>query len=154
MTPTPVSSPAFCRGGYYGIADLLGESRGFGFVKMDTSDDANAAIEKFNGTTQEGKVMTVAHVSLAVLPRQESKLIFRLVVVALVPPLPVATTESRLRVVPPDPATAAVVVAATVVLPVALTGLTSPGHTTRDTVTADLLVVAVSLQSFLHPGFI
>jgi hypothetical protein len=29
---------------------------------MDTPEDANAAIEKFNGTTQEGKVMTVAHV--------------------------------------------------------------------------------------------
>jgi transformer-2 protein len=56
--------------GLYGIADLLGESRGFGFVKMDTSDDANAAIEKLNGTSQEGKVMTVAHVSRACLPRQ------------------------------------------------------------------------------------
>jgi RNA recognition motif-containing protein len=45
------------------IAYILGESRGFGFVKMDTTDDANAAIDKFNGTTQEGKVMTVAHVN-------------------------------------------------------------------------------------------
>ncbi|RSH89292.1 hypothetical protein EHS25_002404 [Saitozyma podzolica] len=37
------------------------ESRGFGFVKFFSSDDANAAIEQFNGTNQEGKVMTVAH---------------------------------------------------------------------------------------------
>ncbi|GFZ45334.1 hypothetical protein JCM24511_03060 [Saitozyma sp. JCM 24511] len=37
------------------------ESRGFGFVKFFSSEDANAAIEQFNGTNQEGKVMTVAH---------------------------------------------------------------------------------------------
>ncbi|ORY31396.1 hypothetical protein BCR39DRAFT_526441 [Naematelia encephala] len=37
------------------------DSRGFGFVKMVTSDDANAIIEALNGTTVEGKVLTVAH---------------------------------------------------------------------------------------------
>ena len=39
------------------------ESRGFGFVKMETGEDANACIEAINGTTFEGKVITVAHVS-------------------------------------------------------------------------------------------
>ncbi|CAD6578355.1 MAG: hypothetical protein TREMPRED_002162 [Tremellales sp. Tagirdzhanova-0007] len=37
------------------------ESRGFGFVKMETGEDANACIEAINGTTFEGKVITVAH---------------------------------------------------------------------------------------------
>jgi len=39
------------------------ESRGFGFVKMETGEDANACIEAINGTNLEGKVVTVAHVS-------------------------------------------------------------------------------------------
>ena len=38
------------------------ESRGFGFVKMELGEDANACIEAINGTTVEGKVITVAHV--------------------------------------------------------------------------------------------
>lgn len=37
------------------------ESRGFGFVKMEVGEDANACIEAINGTNLEGKVVTVAH---------------------------------------------------------------------------------------------
>ncbi len=44
------------------LTHLPEESRGFGFVKMETGEDANAVIEALNGTTVEGKVMTVAHV--------------------------------------------------------------------------------------------
>jgi len=44
------------------LTDALEESRGFGFVRMETGEDANACIEAINGTTVEGKVITVAHV--------------------------------------------------------------------------------------------
>ena len=37
------------------------ESRGFGFVKMETPADAEACIEALNQTVIEGKTMTVAH---------------------------------------------------------------------------------------------
>ena len=38
------------------------ESRGFGFVKMYTSEDAEAAIQALNGMMFEGKSLTIAHV--------------------------------------------------------------------------------------------
>lgn len=44
--------------------DVAEESRGFGFVKMEVGEDANACIEAINGTNLEGKVVTVAHVGL------------------------------------------------------------------------------------------
>ncbi|KAK1925345.1 hypothetical protein DB88DRAFT_483644 [Papiliotrema laurentii] len=37
------------------------ESRGFGFVKMNSPDDAEAAIAALHGTTIEGKTISVAH---------------------------------------------------------------------------------------------
>jgi len=37
------------------------ESRGFGFVKMVTPEDAEAVISQLNQTDLEGKIMTVAH---------------------------------------------------------------------------------------------
>jgi len=37
------------------------ESRGFGFVKMELPEDAQAALDALNGTNVEGKVLTVAH---------------------------------------------------------------------------------------------
>lgn len=37
-----------------------GRSKGFGFVEMSTDEEANAAIEKFNGTPMGGRNMTVS----------------------------------------------------------------------------------------------
>nr|XP_018262496.1 uncharacterized protein I303_05513 [Kwoniella dejecticola CBS 10117]OBR84654.1 hypothetical protein I303_05513 [Kwoniella dejecticola CBS 10117] len=37
------------------------ESRGFGFVMVETSEDALVAIEKLNGQQLEGKTVTIAH---------------------------------------------------------------------------------------------
>ena len=36
-----------------------GQSRGFGFVEMGSSQDAQAAIEKFNGYELQGRALTV-----------------------------------------------------------------------------------------------
>ena len=36
-----------------------GQSRGFGFVEMDSTQDAQAAIEKFNGYQLQGRALTV-----------------------------------------------------------------------------------------------
>jgi transformer-2 protein len=36
------------------------ESRGFGFVKMDTPEDAATCVEQLNGTPVDGKTITVA----------------------------------------------------------------------------------------------
>src|SRR4030095_9368520 len=36
-----------------------GQSRGFGFVEMDTPEAANEAVRKFNGTTLGGRTLTV-----------------------------------------------------------------------------------------------
>lgn len=37
-----------------------GRSKGFGFVEMSTDDEAATAIEKLNGTTQEGRAINVS----------------------------------------------------------------------------------------------
>ena len=37
-----------------------GRSKGFGFVEMSTDEEANAAIEKFNGQPMGGRNMTVS----------------------------------------------------------------------------------------------
>lgn len=37
-----------------------GRSKGFGFVEMATSQDATDAIQKLNGTTHEGRTITVS----------------------------------------------------------------------------------------------
>lgn len=37
-----------------------GRSKGFGFVEMATEEDASAAIEKLNGSTQEGRQINVS----------------------------------------------------------------------------------------------
>jgi RNA recognition motif-containing protein len=37
-----------------------GRSKGFGFVEMSTDEEANAAIEKFNGQSIGGRNMTVS----------------------------------------------------------------------------------------------
>lgn len=37
-----------------------GRSKGFGFVEMSTDEEANAAIEKFNGQSMGGRNMTVS----------------------------------------------------------------------------------------------
>jgi RNA recognition motif-containing protein len=36
-----------------------GQSRGFGFVEMDSAQDAKTAIEKFNGYELQGRALTV-----------------------------------------------------------------------------------------------
>jgi cold-inducible RNA-binding protein len=38
---------------------FTGQSRGFGFVEMGSSQDAQAAIEKFNGYELQGRALTV-----------------------------------------------------------------------------------------------
>ena len=38
---------------------FTGQSRGFGFVEMNTDDDAKAAIEALNGTQMDGRTLTV-----------------------------------------------------------------------------------------------
>lgn len=38
-----------------------GRSKGFGFVEMSTDQEAQAAIEKFNGADLDGRAMTVNH---------------------------------------------------------------------------------------------
>ena len=38
---------------------FTGQSKGFGFVEMKTEEGATAAIQKFNGGTLDGKVITV-----------------------------------------------------------------------------------------------
>lgn len=37
-----------------------GQSRGFGFVEMDSTDDANAAIKGLNGKDIEGRALSVS----------------------------------------------------------------------------------------------
>lgn len=44
-----------------------GRSRGFGFVEMSSEDDANSAIEQFNGEEYDGRNMVVN----AARPREE-----------------------------------------------------------------------------------
>lgn len=39
---------------------MSGRSKGFGFVEMSTPEEAQAAIEKFNGQEYEGRAMTVS----------------------------------------------------------------------------------------------
>lgn len=38
---------------------LTGQSRGFGFVEMSTSEEANAAISAVNGIQMDGRTLTV-----------------------------------------------------------------------------------------------
>ena len=38
---------------------FTGQSRGFGFVEMNTDDDAKVAIEALNGTQMDGRTLTV-----------------------------------------------------------------------------------------------
>ena len=38
---------------------FTGQSRGFGFVEMSTSDQANSAITALNGTQVDGRTLTV-----------------------------------------------------------------------------------------------
>ncbi len=38
---------------------FTGRSRGFGFVEMDNNDEAQAAIERFNGFEMQGRPLTV-----------------------------------------------------------------------------------------------
>jgi RNA recognition motif-containing protein len=38
---------------------FTGQSRGFGFVEMDSTQEAQAAIEKFNGYELQGRALTV-----------------------------------------------------------------------------------------------
>jgi hypothetical protein len=108
---------------------------------METAEDARIVIEKLNGTMQEGKSMTVAHVSFRVLAarflytKDRSTDIARLVVVAPAPPLPAATTVSSSTLA---------ALAATAARTTVATGLTSPDRTTLAT-TADLPPVTVSL---------
>jgi RNA recognition motif-containing protein len=38
---------------------MTGRSKGFGFVEMSTQEEAEAAMEKLNGTDLEGRTITV-----------------------------------------------------------------------------------------------
>ena len=46
---------------------FTGKSRGFAFVEMSTQDEANKAIEQFNGTDFQGRALTVNEAK----PREE-----------------------------------------------------------------------------------
>jgi RNA recognition motif-containing protein len=48
-----------------------GRSRGFGFVEMATSEAANEAVRKFNGTTLGGRTLTV-EIAKPSAPRSDS----------------------------------------------------------------------------------
>lgn len=48
-----------------------GQSRGFGFVEMATSEAANEAVRKFNGTTLGGRTLTV-EIARPSAPRSDS----------------------------------------------------------------------------------
>lgn len=41
------------------IDRMSGRSKGFGFVEMDNDDEAEKAIQMFNGTELEGRTLTV-----------------------------------------------------------------------------------------------
>ena len=47
-----------------------GRSKGFAFVEMSTEDEANAAIEKLNGSELEGRAMTVSE-ARPMAPREQ-----------------------------------------------------------------------------------
>ena len=56
---------AFEAVGQVATADVIsdrysGRSRGFGFVEMSSDEDANKAIEQLNGTSLDGRTITVA----------------------------------------------------------------------------------------------
>ncbi len=56
---------AFEAVGQVATADVIsdrysGRSRGFGFVEMDSDEDANKAVEQLNGTSLDGRTITVA----------------------------------------------------------------------------------------------
>ena len=44
-----------------------GRSKGFGFVEMETAEEAEKAVNQFNGTTLDGRTITVAEAR----PRRE-----------------------------------------------------------------------------------
>lgn len=44
-----------------------GQAKGFGFVEMSTNDEADAAISALNGTTMDGRTLTVNEAK----PREE-----------------------------------------------------------------------------------
>jgi len=46
-----------------------GRSKGFGFVEMETAEDAEKAITQFNGTMLDGRTITVAEAR----PRRERR---------------------------------------------------------------------------------
>lgn len=50
---------------------LVGESRLFGFVTMETAEEADAAITALNATELMGKIMTVVRVSSALFVVEE-----------------------------------------------------------------------------------
>ncbi len=49
-----------------------GRSKGFGFVEMSTDEEANAAINKFNGADYNGRPMTVNEAK-PMAPRDNSR---------------------------------------------------------------------------------
>lgn len=44
------------------LNEVSEESRGFGFVMMESREEAQAAIDQLSGQNVEGKSITVAHV--------------------------------------------------------------------------------------------
>jgi RNA recognition motif-containing protein len=49
---------------------MTGRSKGFGFIEMETEEDANKAIEQLNGTEVQGRALKVAPANP---PRERSR---------------------------------------------------------------------------------
>ena len=74
------------------------ESRGFGFVTMESAEEADAVITALNGTDLMGKSMTVEKVRSnhrSIVPAFHLNLPSRLAVVVLGPRLPAGTMVPR-----------------------------------------------------------
>lgn len=112
-TLTPVSLCS--RYQYQELTPRTEESRGFGFVKLESVSEAEAAIEALNGTSIDGKTLTVAHVSIkscyhqnqAHLPNRPDEDVPE-------PQLLADTRVSRSRLVDPEDTEVVVTVVATV----------------------------------------
>jgi RNA recognition motif-containing protein len=77
------------------MLENTGRSKGFGFVEMDTSEEAQAAITALNGQERDGRAVTVEHARPPGRPGQELSVRDRW---ALMSERPVLSTDQALQV--------------------------------------------------------